>query len=159
VILYSNWKFNTQPLTFFDMIQPRKKKYLLCQEIILSDPVFRANLLYHDFSFPSEFSRWVAYHLLQWTINWLQSTQYNKSVLVNWEILKEIFLNVGPLPPIGFNSKGNLLSTAVLKVIKYRKQNTKFSHPPKNQQNFVHFFAQTSKSGWIKKIKALYCFK
>ena len=40
-----------------------------------------------------------------------------------------------------------------LKVSKYRKQNTKFSHPPKNQRNFVHFFAQSSKSGWIKKKK------
>ena len=27
----------------------------------------------------------------------------------------------------------------VLKVSKYQKQNTKFSHPPKNQRNFVHF--------------------
>ena len=41
-----------------------------------------------------------------------------------------------------------------LKVSKYRKQNIKFSHPPKNQQNFVHFFALASKSGWIKKLKA-----
>ena len=42
-----------------------------------------------------------------------------------------------------------------LKVSKYRKQNTKFYHPPKNQQNFVHFFALASKK-WLKqKIKAL----
>ena len=40
-----------------------------------------------------------------------------------------------------------------LKVSKSRKQNTKFSHTPKNQQNFVHFFALASKSGWIKKKK------
>ena len=45
---------------------------------------------------------------------------------------------------------------ALLKVSKSRKQNTKFSHNPKNQQNFVHFFALVSKSGSIKKIKALY---
>ena len=46
-----------------------------------------------------------------------------------------------------------------LKVSKCRKQNTKFSHPPKNQRNSVHFFALASKSGWIKKWKALYCVK
>ena len=41
-----------------------------------------------------------------------------------------------------------------LKVSKYRKQNTKLSHPPKNQRNFVHFFALASKK-WLKqKIKA-----
>ena len=43
----------------------------------------------------------------------------------------------------------------ILKVSKYRKQNTKFSHPPKNQRNFVHFFALASKK-WLKqKIKVL----
>jgi hypothetical protein len=43
----------------------------------------------------------------------------------------------------------------VLKVSKSRKQNTKFSHTPKNQRNFVHFFALASKK-WLKqKIKAL----
>ena len=36
-----------------------------------------------------------------------------------------------------------------LKVSKYRKQNTKFSHPPKNKRNFVHFFALASKK-WLK---------
>ena len=42
----------------------------------------------------------------------------------------------------------------LLKFSKYRKQNTKFYHPPKNQQNFVHFFALASKK-WLKqKIKA-----
>jgi hypothetical protein len=41
------------------------------------------------------------------------------------------------------------------KASKSRKQNTKFSHTPKNQQNFVHFFALASKK-WLKqKIKAL----
>ena len=41
------------------------------------------------------------------------------------------------------------------KVSKSQKQNTKFSHTPKNQQNFVHFFALTSKR-WLKQtIKAL----
>ena len=44
-----------------------------------------------------------------------------------------------------------------LKVSKSQKENTKFSHAPKNQQNFVHFFALASKSGWIKKVKALLC--
>ena len=44
-------------------------------------------------------------------------------------------------------------------VSKSQKQNTKFFHPPKNQRNLVHFFAQASKSGWIKKLKALYCLK
>ena len=42
-----------------------------------------------------------------------------------------------------------------LKVSKSRKQNTKFSHTPKNQRNFVHLFALASKK-WLKqKIKAL----
>ena len=50
-------------------------------------------------------------------------------------------------------------SPSPLKVSKSRKQNTKFAHTPKNQQNFVHFFALISKSGWIKKTKPLYCFK
>ena len=44
----------------------------------------------------------------------------------------------------------------LVKISKYRKQNTMFSHPPKNQRNFVHFFPLASKSGWIKKLKALY---
>ena len=38
-----------------------------------------------------------------------------------------------------------------VKVSKSQKQNTKFSHTPKNQQNFAHFFALASKSGWNKK--------
>ena len=42
-----------------------------------------------------------------------------------------------------------------LKVSKFRKQNTKFSHPPKNQRNFVHFFALDSKKRKKQKIKAL----
>ena len=48
-----------------------------------------------------------------------------------------------------------LLFLYELKVSKFRKQNTKFSHPPKNQRNFVHFFALDPKK-WLKqKIKAL----
>ena len=45
------------------------------------------------------------------------------------------------------------VSKCSLKVSKSQKQNTKFSHTPKNQQNFVHSFALASKSGWIKKKK------
>ena len=46
-------------------------------------------------------------------------------------------------------SKRNLL----LKLYK-GQQNTKFSLPPKNQQNFVHFFVLATKK-WLKqKIKA-----
>ena len=42
-----------------------------------------------------------------------------------------------------------------LKVNKSQKQNNKFSHTPKNQRNFVHFFALASKK-WLKpKIIAL----
>ena len=47
------------------------------------------------------------------------------------------------------------LSLVVLKVSKYRKQNTKFSHPPKNQRNFVHFFALALKKWSKQKIIAL----
>ena len=36
-----------------------------------------------------------------------------------------------------------------LKVSKSRKQNTKFSHTPKNQRKFVHFYALASKK-WLK---------
>ena len=39
---------------------------------------------------------------------------------------------------------------AFLKISKYRKQNNKLSHPPKNQRDLVHCFALASKSGWIK---------
>ena len=46
-----------------------------------------------------------------------------------------------------------------LNVSKSWKQNTKISNIPKDQWNFVHFFALAFKSGWIKKIKALYCVK
>ena len=43
----------------------------------------------------------------------------------------------------------------ILKVSKSRKQISKFSHTPKTQRNFVHFFALASKT-WLKqKIKAL----
>ena len=43
----------------------------------------------------------------------------------------------------------------LLKFSKSQKQNTKFSHPPKNQQNFVHIFALVFKK-WLKqKTKAL----
>ena len=43
----------------------------------------------------------------------------------------------------------------MLKVSKSQKQNTKFGHIPKNQQNFVYFFALASKK-WLKqKIKAI----
>ena len=49
------------------------------------------------------------------------------------------------------------MSTSInyLKVNKSQKQNTKFAHTPKNQRNFVHFFALASKK-WLKqKIKAI----
>ena len=38
-----------------------------------------------------------------------------------------------------------------LKISKSQKQNTKISNTPKNQRNFVHFFALVSKSGSLKK--------
>ena len=41
------------------------------------------------------------------------------------------------------------LEHCCLKVSKYKRQNTKFSHPPKNQRIFVHFFALASKK-WLK---------
>ena len=41
----------------------------------------------------------------------------------------------------------------LLKASKYRKQNTKFSHPPKNQQNFVHFLPQPLKVVESKNLK------
>ena len=43
----------------------------------------------------------------------------------------------------------------IVKVSKYRKQNTKFSRPPKNQRNFVHFFALAFKKWSKQKTKAL----
>ena len=42
-----------------------------------------------------------------------------------------------------------------LNVNKSRKQNTKFAHPPKNQRNFIHFFALAFKKWSKQKIKAL----
>ena len=70
----------------------------------------------------------------------------------------QIFKNISPLKikalyGVSFKIK---VSNYYLKVSKSRKQNTKFAHTPKNQRNFVHFFALVSKSGSIKKIKALY---
>ena len=47
---------------------------------------------------------------------------------------------------IGYKIREN---SGFVKVSKYRKQCNKFSHTPKNQQNF----ALASKSGWIKKVK------
>ena len=44
--------------------------------------------------------------------------------------------------------------TAILKVSKYRKQNTKFSHPPKNQQRFDIFSPQ-----WLNKKDKNSCVK
>ena len=44
-----------------------------------------------------------------------------------------------------------------LKVSKSQKQNTKFAHTPKNQQNFVNVFALASKSDSIKKKRSLLC--
>ena len=43
----------------------------------------------------------------------------------------------------------------MLEVIKSQKQNTKISHSPKNQRNFVHFFALASKKLLKQKIVAL----
>ena len=48
-----------------------------------------------------------------------------------------------------YEDENSTANTYVLKVSKYRKQNTKFSHPPKNQQNLVHFIALAFKN-WSK---------
>ena len=55
-------------------------------------------------------------------------------------------------------SKDDLISqrqkSSLLKVSKSRKKNTKFSNTyilPKNQRNFVHFFALASRGGLIEK--------
>ena len=48
-----------------------------------------------------------------------------------------------------------IVAGSLLKFSKSRKQITKFSHTPKNQRNFVHFFDLAYKK-WLKqKIKAL----
>ena len=55
----------------------------------------------------------------------------------------------------GYNWGHGLSAAINLKVSKSQKQNTKFAHTPKNQRNFVHFFALASKK-WLKqKIKAI----
>ena len=53
------------------------------------------------------------------------------------------------LDPTHFRFSYYLVSMYYVKVSKSRKQNTKFSHTPKNQRNFVHFFALASKK-WLK---------
>ena len=52
------------------------------------------------------------------------------------------------------NFQSGIFITAIVKVSKFRKQNTKFSHPPKNQQNFVHGFSQAQKT--VLKEECLY---
>ena len=42
-----------------------------------------------------------------------------------------------------------------LKDSEYRKQNTKISHTPTNQRNFLHFFALASKKQLKQNIKVL----
>ena len=76
-------------------------------------------------------------------------------------IFKQIRTNPGTLFPQKSFGHSYLayISIVLLKVSKVQKQNNKFSHLPKNQQNFVHFFALVSKSGWNKKLKTLDCFK
>ena len=70
-----------------------------------------------------------------------------KLVVVCWFQVKHAIIGSGPFQ---FYSIKNIfkswMTTSIsvhflrlLKVSKHRKQNTKFSHPPKNQWNFVHF--------------------
>ena len=99
-------------------------------------------------------------HWLHWCIWWWFLPAWGRwSIAGPWWAFQPI-PNKKKLPHpkfILFLAKGKLMNYVhTLKVSKYRKQNTKFSHPPKNQRNFVHFFASASKSGWIKKLKALY---
>ena len=81
---------------------------------------------------------------------------YAKNLIHAFPII-DLNLNLNCL---NFNESDNqnealTLKLRVLKVSKSRKQNTKFSHTPKNQQNFVDFLALASKK-WLKqKIKAI----
>ena len=50
---------------------------------------------------------------------------------------------------ISYSINDRLSTVLFVKVSKSRKQNTKFSNTPKNQQNFVHFFPLASKK-WLK---------
>ena len=59
------------------------------------------------------------------------------------EIFKKVYVHCDQ----NFDQKSRKEGKERLKVSKYQKQNTKFSHSPKNQQNFVHFFALTTKCG------------
>ena len=45
-LLYSSRKFSMQTLMFFDMIKPRRKEYLPCRYILLSDHVFSSVFLW-----------------------------------------------------------------------------------------------------------------
>ena len=80
---------------------------------------------------------------------------YAKNLIHAFPII-DLNLNLNCL---NFNESDNqnealTLKLRVLKVSKSRKQNTKFSHTPKNQ-NFVDFLALASKK-WLKqKIKAI----
>ena len=71
-----------------------------------------------------------------------KTSQHSSQIFFRWGAKVQLYLIV-------------CLCCHLLKVSKFQKQNTKFSHPPKNQRNCVHFFALDSKK-WLKqKIKTL----
>jgi hypothetical protein len=59
---------------------------------------------------------------------------------------KKLYAGLSVAEPWGQGAVA-ILADQFLTASKSQKQNTKFSHTPKNQQNFVHFFALASKSG------------
>ena len=69
-----------------------------------------------------------------------------KSMMFLYTLLKE--------PDFWDANRGNLVYNGD-KISKYQKQNTKFSHIPKKQQNFVHFFALAAKTCLKQKITEL----
>ena len=59
---------------------------------------------------------------------------------------KLIALKNDPDPFFYFFNSANVLQKQIVKVSKYPMQNIKFSHTPKKQRNFLHFFALAFKN-------------
>ena len=77
--------------------------------------------------------------------NDLTKSTYNRGT----QILELEAYHAATVSPFQFSKELTAFISERLKVSKYQKQNTKYYHPPKNQQNSVHFFTLASKK-WLK---------
>ena len=89
---------------------------------------------------------------LKWPLGCRKLQEKVRKVFVVWciHIINQALYFLGSTYTDAFVTKSRLV-----KVCKCRKENNKFSHTPKNQRNFVHFFALASKKLLKQKIVAL----